>query len=131
MSQRSMSCMNDKQLQQLLLFPSGEDDCAIDSGTWHTFSSHLDHCESCSWRLESLAADEEFWNFSASSLWDDLQQTNGDESSLDFQSQLSPVLQTLLGPTELPESLGRIGRFEILAALKFWALWGMVAWEQF
>ena len=116
MSDHPVSCMNDDQLQQLLA-AGDKGECVAESKDLDLLAAHLDQCDSCSRRLESLAADDDFWNWSASSLWEDEQQTRDDESAVNFESQLSPVLQTLLGPSEQTESLGRIGRFEILGVV--------------
>ncbi len=85
---------------------------------------HLDRCEACTNRLEQLAADDQFWQVSAKSLRID-DQLPVDDTSTDQLSKddavaaipLSPVLKSLLAPSEDPYSLGRVGRFEILGVV--------------
>ncbi len=105
MSRSSTGCLDNKLMCQWL------DGCLDDPGKGMLLA-HLDDCDSCAARLEKLAADAEFWRSSATSLRENRQCQTTDEPA-----RLSPVLTALLGPTDNPYSLGRIGRFEIVGVV--------------
>ena len=97
-------CFDDSQLNQWLDAEPDERQASL--------IQHLDACPDCAERLEHLAAEQEFWSFSAATL-----RSAKDDSCGDSTDELSPVLQSLLGPTEDLHSLGRVGRFEIMGVV--------------
>ena len=97
-------CFDDEQLRQWLSDDGIEP--VLDS-----LPEHLDNCAGCRNRLEQIAASPSFWQVSSEALRaDDYDFRVGAGANT---NQISPVLKTLLAPSEDPHSLGRIGRFEI------------------
>ncbi|MGD9633047.1 MAG: serine/threonine-protein kinase [Pirellulales bacterium] len=84
-------------------------------------TSHVEQCPTCQSRLESLAAEESWWNDARESL------ASGDEfnwkpdetwSSPEAMASAGrgpqlPTFQHLLAPASHPELLGRLGRYDI------------------
>ncbi len=79
---------------------------------------HLDDCISCRERLESTAADASVWNeakefFGNGALHASSRGTSDEhEENLQGSQRIRQVLESL-GPTDDPESLGRIGGYEV------------------
>lgn len=109
MMQRSTHCFDDDHLRRLLEDTLGESERAA-------IVDHLDRCLACADGLERVAAADDFWQSSAHSLRTDAFDSQCFES-VDSAKPFSPVLKALLGPTEDPYSLGRVGRFEILGVV--------------
>jgi len=86
--------------------------------------AHLDGCEACRQRLETLAADADDWKQAASCLSSDLPAPNeesrrvGGPSEL-WDDQLDPAFDILayLAPTDDPQMLGRLGPYEIVGVV--------------
>lgn len=84
-------------------------------------TSHVEQCPTCQSRLESLAADESWWNDARESLgsgdelnWkpDATWSSPGAVMPAGRGSQL-PAIKRLLAPASHPELLGRLGRYDI------------------
>ncbi len=111
MIRRSSHCQP-QRLEALLdsqLTPKDESD----------LSSHLDHCAACRILLDQMAASPESWQHASAYLRDD----SLDESSISsieggvpIAPQISQVLD-LLQPTDDPAMLGRLGTYEVSAAI--------------
>ncbi|MGB7344251.1 MAG: serine/threonine-protein kinase [Pirellulaceae bacterium] len=105
---QNVRCPNDDQIQ---FFLTNE----IESSDVDGLIRHLDGCQDCRQRLEQHAANPAFWQASSLSLQSDDFDVSADRSA--SANELSPVLKTLLAPSEDPHSLGRVGRFEILGVV--------------
>ncbi|WP_146462519.1 serine/threonine-protein kinase, partial [Rubripirellula tenax] len=81
---------------------------------------HLDTCESCRLRLETTAADAPAWKEAERFLGATSERHSDDDLSVDSVSrtslQIEQVLQSL-GPTDDPQSLGRIGGYEVTGVI--------------
>lgn len=109
MMPQSSKCLDQQRLRRLMDDALNEDDRDL-------VIEHLSQCSACADSLERLAAVDEFWRSSARSLRSDpLDSASLADSTA--KRPLSPVLKSLLGPSEDPQSLGRIGRFEVLGVV--------------
>lgn len=109
MMQKSSNCLREDQLRRLMDDAMNQEDSA-------TTIDHLSHCGACADQLERMTAADEFWRSSARSLRSDSFDCDFIEDT-DSPASVSPVLMSLLGPTEDPQSLGRVGRFEVLGVV--------------
>lgn len=107
----SMVCLNDEEIQHVL---SGE------TGATHTseLEQHLVNCNDCRQRLEHTVGDEGWWNETETSLRSVIE-AEGREPSGDAPDGFRPSasILDLLGPTDDPNMLGRIGPYEITGLL--------------
>lgn len=83
-------------------------------------SAHLDQCQSCRRKIETLAAEEKSWRQAADYLRDDDYDLSS-ISQLDVEQtaippQIAQVLEAL-HPTDDPAMLGRLGGYEISGAI--------------
>ncbi len=89
-------------------------------------TSHLDDCSDCREELESRAAEQSVWREASSLLAGRIVPSTaaiGESRFVTAQSpQIALVLQQL-APTDDPESLGRIGGYEVNGVV------GAVAWS--
>ena len=92
--------------------------------------AHLDTCQYCQRRLDEVAAEETFWRQSGQLLRPDeldaATATKQDGTQLVAASDganvagaeaLTAMVAALLGPSEREDSLGRLGRFEVLGII--------------
>ena len=81
-------------------------------------TAHLDQCESCGKALEHQVAEASAWREAKEFLGDcDFQDQDADFSGSDtIESQIQQVLSQLL-PTDDPDSLGRIGGYEVTGVI--------------
>lgn len=99
---------------QLLTFLRGQLSAREEADLQH----HLDDCVSCRERLESTAADVSVWKearefFASGALQNSSKDSSEDhEETNQVQYRIRQVLDSL-GPTDDPESLGRIGGYEV------------------
>ncbi len=116
MTARAMDC----DPRRIAGFVSGE----LSDFDCHELETHLDHCARCRAELETRTATPEEWNELQSSLSHGLSHdgTASDEDSetRDTRRSLEQDLkcyQKLLGPSDDPRMLGRIGTYEIVGLL--------------
>ncbi len=79
---------------------------------------HLNDCVSCRGRLESTAADESVWKearefFASGALQNSSKDSSEDHEEANQGSQRIRQVLDSLGPTDDPESMGRIGGYEV------------------
>jgi uncharacterized protein (TIGR03067 family) len=80
-------------------------------------TGHLDQCTSCRDRLDELAADPASWTEAKEMLCDVVDQVTCTKPANNSDSlQIEQVLAQL-GPTDDPESLGRIGGYEVTGVI--------------
>ncbi len=80
-------------------------------------TGHLDQCTSCRDRLDELAADPASWTEAKEMLCDVVDQVTCTKPASNSDSlQIEQVLAQL-GPTDDPESLGRIGGYEVTGVI--------------
>ncbi|WP_442511310.1 protein kinase domain-containing protein [Novipirellula sp. SH528] len=81
---------------------------------------HLDTCESCRLHLETTAADANAWREAERFLGDTFDLDSDDHSPVDQASQTSLQIEQViqsLGPTDDPQSHGRIGGYEVTGVI--------------
>ena len=102
------TCLSEQQLADLLCTDAVPSELA-------RFEKHLSQCDRCSGRAEELVGDEGWWNDVHRSL---SQSTDDEQATPDGESQmLLKQLQQMLGPTDDPAMLGRIGGYEVVGLL--------------
>lgn len=102
----STTCLSHPDIQNLL---SGE----LTPAEISFVEQHVCHCESCRMALEHGVASPEWWRHVGESL----KSTHADASyHRDEPTRIAQLLK-LLGPTDDPDSLGRIGSYEIAGLL--------------
>ena len=111
MTQTKQQCST---TDQLLNFLRGQLSAREEADLQH----HLDDCVSCRERLESTAADVSVWNEAREFFASGALHGSSKDSSEDHEEagQGSPRIRQVLdslGPTDDPESLGRIGGYEV------------------
>ncbi|MEQ1827043.1 MAG: protein kinase [Pirellula sp.] len=99
-------CLHEDEVEQLL---SGE----MDSVRTAELEQHLANCIECRHRLERQVGNDSWWCETELSLRDCLQPNMASNTDADSPSQLLK----LLGPTDDPHMLGRIGPYEIIGLL--------------
>jgi serine/threonine-protein kinase len=114
------SCPDPVRLRQLL-----ED--TLPAADQQAVQAHLERCEECQRRLESLAANQDSWSQAARHLGEPASETTGGPALHRVMSEWqAPGRQpdvadaddlALLGPPTRPGSLGRLGHYEILQVL--------------
>lgn len=78
--------------------------------------AHLTECQSCQMRLEERAAEQDVWDSARELLSSDQEsQADGSDSGVSSGGNVHPgnMVLDLLGPTDDPEMLGRLGEYEI------------------
>lgn len=104
--------------EHMLAFLQGQ----LDSTQEDQLQSHLDGCVDCRQLLSSTAADDAAWIeaqhfFSGDALHEDLSESRDTSNeTVDEQESIVSLLK-LLGPTDDPRMLGRIGPYEIVGVL--------------
>lgn len=82
---------------------------------------HLEHCETCRARVEATIGPAEWWSDVQSVLLNSrtrsLSQRNASATEVETSERSTAKLLDLLGPTDDPNMLGRIGPYEIIALL--------------
>lgn len=111
MTQTKQQCSSP---DQLLTFLRGQLSPREEADLQH----HLDDCVSCRERLESTAADASVWNeareyFASGALHGSSKDYREDHDETNQGSQRIRQVLDSLGPTDDPESLGRIGGYEV------------------
>lgn len=76
-------------------------------------TSHLDECTSCRQRLDDLAADHQSWSEAKELLCDSLDSATFNQSGCSDDSFEIEQVLAQLGPTDEPDSLGRVGGYEV------------------
>lgn len=104
--QASLQCLNEEQLRKL-----AHGDCSSSELT--ICEEHVSHCELCRDLLESRTLDAT-WREHFLPAFKSEPEANGATSSLDMAHQNT---LNLLGPTDDPRMLGRIGSYEVLAII--------------
>jgi serine/threonine protein kinase len=103
-------CLNDEQINSLLQGNLSPHDCAVTQ-------EHLVACEDCRTRVEETIGPDQWWTDLKSVLREPgLDRQVSSESSLAGNRSPSKFLD-LLGPTDDPNMLGRIGPYEIVGLL--------------
>lgn len=102
----SIACLEPDQMQSLLTGDLPPDEIA-------TAESHLSSCDACQQRIESQVGADDFWGDVRHSL---LEPNNGLKADSGENERMRSLLD-LLGPTDDPEMLGRIGAYEIAGLL--------------
>ncbi|MCA9058056.1 MAG: serine/threonine protein kinase, partial [Planctomycetaceae bacterium] len=98
-------CLAENEVDQLL---TGE----LDAARMSELELHLSDCIDCRCTLEQSIGDETWWHQTEASLRGDSR-----EQHAGHQADSSQQLLALLGPTDDPAMLGRIGRYEISGLL--------------
>ncbi|MEP3479893.1 MAG: protein kinase [Fuerstiella sp.] len=88
----------------------------------HTVQSHLESCELCQDRLETVACNGMTWHevsglLKTEALTADLNHSDDSASDDDLQRHWDHSATKLLQPSDHPDSLGRFGRYEIMEVL--------------
>ena len=109
-------------------------DGSLSESAQRSFEEHLTDCETCRVRLEEAAVNAEWWNKPAEFLTtdsldrtlamlpdseDNLSPTQYDELSQDVSNDALRRVLDLLTPSEDPQMMGRLGRYEIVGAIGF------------
>ena len=79
--------------------------------------SHLDHCTACGKRLEQLAASEDRWKEAQSHLSQTALLQTSPRPDLDNENSVPFTvrqIRSMLDPTDDPNSMGRLGGYEII-----------------
>ncbi|MCA9061669.1 MAG: protein kinase [Planctomycetaceae bacterium] len=102
----SALCLDDNEIQILL---NGE----MQAPRMTTLEQHLSECSACRERLEHHVGDETWWYETESCL-----RSTPTDATFEGRPEISTQqLLELLGPTDDPDMLGRIGRYEIVGVL--------------
>ena len=102
------ACLSEQQLTDLLCTDASPQELS-------RFEQHLSQCDLCSRRVEKLVGDNSWWSDVHRSL---SQLTEDDQAPLAGEPQmLIKQLQQMLGPTDDPAMLGRIGGYEVVGLL--------------
>ncbi|MEZ6138720.1 MAG: protein kinase [Pirellulaceae bacterium] len=121
MMKPSIECLQVEEVGQLL---TGE----VDAARTSELEQHLANCIDCRQRLEQQVGDDGWWNETESSLRSqhvaahvaaslrDAEDERADAASLG-ETRLRESVLDLLGPTDDPNMLGRIGPYEIIGLL--------------
>ncbi|MFO1064982.1 MAG: protein kinase [Pirellulales bacterium] len=115
MTQAHLHCSTPEQIQRFL---RGE----LSSGDDESFQLHLDECTVCRELLSRTAADEASWLeakvfFSSEAKREpSLDSKDTSTGTIDDRESIESLLK-LLGPTDDPRMLGRIGQYEIVGVL--------------
>ncbi len=102
----SIACLEPAQMQSLLTGDLPPDEIA-------TAESHLSSCDACQQRIESQVGAEEFWGDVRQSLTEPNEGLGADAG----ESERMRSLLDMLGPSDDPAMLGRIGAYEIAGIL--------------
>ncbi len=81
------------------------------------FERHLDQCDDCRKRLDDAVASPEAWGEIHLSLATDSEDTTSPEDDCETTDNLMIRIRSLLGPTDDPAMVGRIGSYEIIGLL--------------
>jgi len=110
MSNVKQSCFDQSQLDRFL---SSQSDAVEEA----QIEAHIASCDSCQSSLEKLAGHQEVWSEIRDHLADDALHSPGEETREHLETQDRErdlqKIQKLLGPTDNPEMIGRIGTFEV------------------
>jgi serine/threonine protein kinase len=114
MMKPSIECLHDEEVGRLL---TGE----VDAARTSELEQHLANCIDCRQRLEHQVGDDGWWNETESSLRSQhvaasLRDADEGVASLG-ETRLRESVLDLLGPTDDPNMLGRIGPYEIIGLL--------------
>lgn len=121
---QATACLEQHDIASLL---SGE----IDLTRQVEFEQHLAECPTCCRRLQQTVGNDDWWNEIESSLqnvmsaeWREAEQSTDElfghgpyEAATSVGSRGNASVLSLLGPTDDPEMLGRIGHYEIVGLL--------------
>ncbi|MCA9038501.1 MAG: protein kinase, partial [Planctomycetaceae bacterium] len=108
--QTSATCIPDDALR---LFIAGE----LPEKRLIEVETHLSNCDTCRAALEATVGDLDWWNDLEEALGVTASQACDNEYALDAPVDQRTQLLELLGPTDDPAMLGRIGSYEIVALL--------------
>ncbi len=78
---------------------------------------HLSTCEACRGSLEATVGDRAWWQDLDSALRSDT--ADGEYENTESKESVCQRLTALLGPTDDPSMLGRIGAYEIIGLLGY------------
>ena len=115
MTQAQQQCSS---IEQLLTFLRGK----LSEHDESELQRHLNDCVSCRDRLEDAAADDDSWNEAKRFLGREVKHevlegsTDGRQDATPWSLQIRQVLDSL-GPTDDPDSLGRIGVYEVTGVI--------------
>lgn len=79
--------------------------------------SHIESCELCQGRMETVACNGMTWNEVSGLLKSDVGATDLDDADSEPQEHWDQSAKKLLQPSDHPDSLGRFGRYEIMEVL--------------
>ncbi len=99
-------CLDESEVERLL-------SCEMGSARTFELEQHLTTCVDCREKLEQRVGDEAWWGDTQSSLRTGLISTQ----TIDNEEASPERLLDLLGPTDDPNMLGRIGSYEIIGLL--------------
>ena len=114
MKQKTQQCPDNKTLQEYVLEQ-------IDERRELKILAHVDQCETCRQRLEGIAVGDLNWGRIQNHLQHETTrfefQRPAEDEQLEFDKEEDrdlAKLQELLGPTDNPEMLGRIGSYDVI-----------------
>ncbi|MCA9173237.1 MAG: serine/threonine protein kinase, partial [Planctomycetales bacterium] len=108
--QRSTTCIPDVELRSFIADELPEQ-------RFVEVETHLSNCEACRASLEATVGDQDWWNDLEEALGSTESEACDNENALESSVDQRTLLLELLGPTDDPAMLGRIGGYEIVALL--------------
>lgn len=104
MSEKSETCFDAKHLSRFLHEQ-------LDESEESSVVEHLNNCASCQTTLESIAADGSLW-CELREYYSDRKNDSSRPSAFSSEDEVKHLVE-LLGPTDYPDMMGRIGTYEV------------------